>query len=325
MPLKLDPYISPLDDYMHNFKLIHDYFSTNNCDYQIECSEGFNWKQEKLEEIVINVCDMLDIEPNKVKIFTDGIYSTNSGIEFISKTPEKFLYLFADAMQNNYFAKTHSHHFLSMTNRPTWDRLSIASFLYKYFEDKSKIKFPLHEQYTHYSIGIDTAYANYVDHSEYKKQILNFLSKVPIDDIKESWTREDLLNTMQNKSQFHSYELYQKIAVEIVNETNITSGFFCTEKIVRPIAYYTPFVVMAVPNFLKHLQTLGFKTFDTLWDESYDEYKGKQRLEKIYETLNEIAKIDLKTLHKQTHDICVYNKSVLDSYQWKNKFKDIKV
>ena len=45
----------------------------------------------------------------------------------------------------------------------------------------------------------------------------------------------------------------------------------------------------------------------------------------LEETINEIAKMDCKYIQRQTHDICVYNKSVLDSYQWKKKFNDIKV
>ena len=323
MPLRLDPYVSPLHDYMHNFKLIHDYFSTNNCDYQIECSEGFDWHKEKLEEIIQYVCKLKNIDESKVKVVTDSVYTSHTGIQFVDGNADKFLHMFADNMQNNYFEKNLQHHFLSMINRPTWDRLCISSFLYKYYNTISKLKFPLDEKYLHYHIGTDQAFANYYDHKEYKQQVVDFLYQLPIDDIRENWTREQLLDVIHNESQYNSYSLYKHIAVEIVNETNITNGFFCTEKIVRPIAYYTPFVVMASPYFLKHLRTLGFKTFNTIWDESYDEFQGKERLEKIYQTINEIAKIDLKTLHKQTHDICVYNKSVLDSRQWKNKFKDI--
>ena len=130
---------------------------------------------------------------------------------------------------------------------------------------------------------------------------------------------------MQMAVAHQAMDLYKEIAVEVVNETNITRGFFVTEKIVRPIAYNTPFVVMATANFLKNLRALGFKTFNSVWDESYDELEGKDRLEKIYQTINTISQINLDYLHKNTHDICVYNKSVLDSYQWKKKIKNIKV
>lgn len=325
MPLKLDPYVSPLYDYVYTLGLIYNYFSTSDCDYQIKISEPYDWHEEKLEEIIQFVCNKKNIDQNQVKVFTDGVYTSKTNIQFVYMIPDKYLHLFAENMQNNYFEKNLQHYFLSMTSRPTWDRICTASFLYKYYRSQSKIKFPLRENWLANGMGIDKSFAYYFKNTEYVKQITEFLQALPVDDVQENWTAEQLMDVHNNKSQYSSYPLYKHIAVEIVNETNTTSGFSCSEKIVRPISYYTPFVVMAVPHYLKHLQTLGFKTFDSIWDESYDMYEGKTRLQKIYETLHEIARIDLKTLHKQTHDICVYNKSVLDSRQWKNKFKDIKV
>lgn len=326
MPLKLDPYISPLDDYSYNLKLIYNYFNTSNCDYQVHINENIDFKNEKLEEIILTVCELLDIPFYKIIVTIDGVYRQNL---ITVKTDYfnacKYLFLFADNMQNNFFEKNITHYFLSMTNRLTWDRICTASFLYKYYRLQSKIKFPLHEKYVADGMGIDKSFSCYFGHSEYVNQITSFLQILPVDDVQENWSSNQLLDVLSNNSQFNSKNLYTNIAIEIVNNKTIYSSFNVDEKIVRPIAYYTAFVVMASKNYLVHLKTLGFKTFDSIWDESYDKYEGKQRLEKIYETLNEIAKIDLKTLHKQTHDICVYNKSVLDSYQWKNKFKDIKV
>ena len=60
MPLNLHPYTSPLYDYMHNFDLIHSYFSTSNCDYQIICPDGLDWEEEKIVEIVVRVCKASD-------------------------------------------------------------------------------------------------------------------------------------------------------------------------------------------------------------------------------------------------------------------------
>ncbi len=326
MPLNLHPYTSPLYDYMHNFDLIHSYFSTSNCDYQIICPDGLDWEEEKIVEIVVRVCKDLNIDPQKVQISSNVVYSSDTGIKFVEHT-SLLVQMFADSMQNDYFEKQKdASYFLSMTNNPVWDRLCVASFLYKYHRSRSKIKFPLHDDYVQRGLGIDSAFAKYYTHKDRARQILDFLPALPIDDIKEKWTKEELeKDIVHNQSQFHSHDLYKTVAVEIVNETNITKGFFVTEKTVRPIAYYTPFVIMATPNFLKNLRILGFKTFGTVWDESYDQFEGKDRLEKIYLTINEISRIDPEDIQKQTHDICVYNKSVLDSYQWKNKFKDIKV
>tara|TARA_E500000318_G_C3445427_1_gene166724 strand:- start:43 stop:612 length:570 start_codon:yes stop_codon:yes gene_type:complete len=182
------------------------------------------------------------------------------------------------------------------------------------------LKFPLHHDLIQGGVGIDQSYIKYFANKQRIDQILQFLKGLPVDDVKEQHTVTELSDyTASKDTHFHSHELYSKIAVEIVNETNLTKGLYINEKVVRPIAYYTPFVVMASKNYLKHLRILGFKTFDSVWDESYDEYVGKDRLEMIYQTINSISEISLETLHKKTYDICLYNKSYLHSCQWGDK------
>ena len=44
-----------------------------------------------------------------------------------------------------------------------------------------------------------------------------------------------------------------------------------TEKIFKPIAQAMPFVVVGTAGALAYLRSYGFRTFDTVWDESYDD------------------------------------------------------
>lgn len=78
-----------------------------------------------------------------------------------------------------------------------------------------------------------------------------------------------------------------------------------------------PFIILGVPGTLKYIRSLGFKTFDNLWDESYDsiinfedrvdailkildEWKDVS-IEKIQETMNTIQDIlDYNYLHYNT-------------------------
>jgi hypothetical protein len=48
-------------------------------------------------------------------------------------------------------------------------------------------------------------------------------------------------------------------------------GVFITEKTFKPIAYYHPFIIAGQPGTLAHLKSIGFETYDNLFDESYDE------------------------------------------------------
>ena len=43
-----------------------------------------------------------------------------------------------------------------------------------------------------------------------------------------------------------------------------------SEKVIKPIAYYHPFIVFGSYETLKYLHRVGFETFGNLWDESYD-------------------------------------------------------
>lgn len=66
-----------------------------------------------------------------------------------------------------------------------------------------------------------------------------------------------------------------------------------TEKTFKPIALGMPFVLSAPAGSLKYLQSYGFKTFDTIWGESYDEMTNDA--ERILRVT-----ILLKNLDKQT-------------------------
>jgi hypothetical protein len=67
------------------------------------------------------------------------------------------------------------------------------------------------------------------------------------------------------------YELpYSHSAYNIVSETLINEEIFITEKIWKPIIAQQMFVVHGRQHYLKNLRELGFKTFDGIIDESYD-------------------------------------------------------
>ena len=82
-------------------------------------------------------------------------------------------------------------------------------------------------------------------------------------------------------------------AVSVVLET-VADGdkIHLTEKILRPIACAHPFVIMAGPGALKYLREYGFKTFGSVWDESYDsETDTVKRMEMIVKTMCDIQQL----------------------------------
>jgi len=322
--LWLDPFVSPKTEPMEIFQKIYNYFSEDDSNFTIGIPDGYDWEKEKLVQVIETVCNMLNIDYNKVVVLSDSAY-TSQNIKFVANGVNISLEQFANGMKDQFIEKKLEKYFLSMTSRPSWDRLCIASFLHHHYNDISKIKFALDMNYLTDNLGIDEAFRKYYRIPQRIKPILDFMLHAPVDNVGEKWTREQLANVKDSDCQFYSHDLYKTIGVEIVNETNTTKGFFLTEKTVRPIAYCTPFVMMASKHHLKHLKTLGFKTFSDVWDESYDDYEDKDRMERIYKTISDISRFTLEELYHRTHEICNYNKSLLDSFAWKNKIPNIKV
>lgn len=73
-------------------------------------------------------------------------------------------------------------------------------------------------------------------------------------------------------------KFYDRFKIEIVAESfTLGNTFFPTEKTVRPIMACKPMLVYGARYFLRRLRELGFKTYHTCWDESYDDLEGVER------------------------------------------------
>jgi hypothetical protein len=80
--------------------------------------------------------------------------------------------------------------------------------------------------------------------------------------------------------------------IEVVFET-CTAGrsFMPTEKTVRPVLCKKPFLIYGPPGFLANLQSMGFRTFGDFWDETYDDFSGRSRYDRLLETINTLARL----------------------------------
>ena len=65
---------------------------------------------------------------------------------------------------------------------------------------------------------------------------------------------------------------YCNSRIEVVLETLFDDNRnHLTEKTLRPIACQQPFIIAATPGSLEYLRSYGFRTFEGIWDESYDD------------------------------------------------------
>ena len=157
------------------------------------------------------------------------------------------------------------------------------------------------------------------DNKKLKKFVDN--NQGPLDGA-ETFSQGDVISS---QGWSNNSDVYDNSSVSFICETHDTNdSFFLTEKTYRTILNRHPFVLRAAFPALRYLNKLGFKTFDSLIDESYDnlnditkEYsdtlvstcgklleniKGnEEQVEQIvnhnYNTLIELAKLDLARLN----------------------------
>lgn len=95
---------------------------------------------------------------------------------------------------------------------------------------------------------------------------------------------------------------------------------FRTEKIWKPVLMAHPFVVAANAGYLRDLQNAGFKTFDSVIDESYDQIDCPQtRIERIIDTVNYISRGGAAHFWEASRDICKYNQQHLVEHNRKER------
>ena len=105
---------------------------------------------------------------------------------------------------------------------------------------------------------------------------------------------------------------YHKFNIELVCESyTMGQTFFPTEKTVRPIAGTRPWLIYAAPGYIQHLKLMGFHSFNSVWDESYDQLEGPARwsaMKKIIQTLVELDADALNSVLTQAHAIALHNR-----------------
>lgn len=83
---------------------------------------------------------------------------------------------------------------------------------------------------------------------------------------------------------------YRSSYISIVAETYLGKGRYLTEKLFKPIAKLQPFIVVGPPGTLSLLRARGYRTFDRIIDESYDEIEDDaRRFAAVLEVVDGIA------------------------------------
>lgn len=118
---------------------------------------------------------------------------------------------------------------------------------------------------------------------------------------------------------------YQSTQIEVVLETLFDDDrIHLTEKSLRPIACGQPFILVATHGSLQYLRDYGFKTFDTVWDESYDSIADPyNRMQAILAVMQDIT--TWSVAEKQKKEILMANITKHNREHFNTDFFDLVV
>ena len=144
---------------------------------------------------------------------------------------------------------------------------------------------------------------------QFDEEFLNSLPWQYDIDLKNNKTFEFML--ARSEAEINAYlETYINYVVER-SITYLDYELDISEKTFKPIAFLQPFVVFGQPGSLGFLKSLGFKSFDRWWDESYDSIKDEQTrfraITSLYKKLSRMTKLELAELMYEAWPVLEHN------------------
>ena len=121
----------------------------------------------------------------------------------------------------------------------------------------------------------------------------------------------------------HQITMWKQAAESLVHVVTETSYYgkknHLTEKIFKPIVLKQPFILVSNQGSLEYLRKYGFKTFEGIWDESYDQLPDDKRISAIGNLLQELEYADKDYLSELCAPIVQHN------YDWfySGKFEQV--
>lgn len=118
------------------------------------------------------------------------------------------------------------------------------------------------------------------------------------------------------------HSVYNKSCYSIVAETAYEPGspVFFTEKIVKPLLARRLFIVFSTKGYLKRLREIGFKTFDTVIDETYDTIENNtDRWQAAFEQIAYLCSQDQQNILEKIKPIVDHNYQILVETNWRQE------
>lgn len=258
-------------------------------------SEGPCAQSLGLYELLDHLCSTRNYTKSNITILTNNVIEAHSDYKIKKSGP-----LYLDSVKQ--FVQTHRFpeknfvdikHFGIFVGRSNWLRLWIASNILENYADKSILTF-------HYNSKLDF----HQDHLGLD-DLINF--RVPLDDVNNALKLINqcpiLLDSeipeypIITPAHYNIAKVYDKFFAEVVCETYCRgTTFYPTEKLWRPIAMKTPFIIQGPQNFYHNLHKMGFKTFSNWWDEGFTNDDYVHQPKEIFKVLKYLSSLNITEL-----------------------------
>lgn len=202
------------------------------------------------------------------------------------------------------FNRTFEKVLLSLNNRAHWNRQALYQFGLKFnLLDRWYFSYLLTDQFNRFNINnqrlLYDNINNIIGHTWFNSDL----------DLEKAHQKlpYKIDNFVDNDWGPGSIDFYEKSFCSFVNETYFDENHnvFFTEKTMKPLAYGHPMLLFSSAGALVELKTLGFETYNSIFDESYDNIKSSQ--------------LRFETLLKQVLVLCDQSQNTLNAMYEKIK------
>jgi len=264
---------------------------------------------------VFNFLESRGIDLKRITVLTTNALEDYAkvNIEFI---PEEYyeIELFQHNLGKIPNTKSIKYHFGNLVSRTNAPRLVLASHLYAKYKNITFQTFHYNSPHDYHKthLGLEELLHIYGADSEEFSDAIKLIKNSPM-----TQDKIEKYPIVPPENIFVPCNWYPYIFVDIICESWYTgTNFFITEKFWRAVATKTPFIIQGPQNILANLKKLGFKTFDSYWDEGYSEDPSFHNLVEIKKVLNTLSKksiAELNIIYTDMQSILNHNYEVLQN------------
>jgi hypothetical protein len=165
-----------------------------------------------------------------------------------------------------------------------------------------------------------SAYQDCVVYSYFKDQVKQGIWSRNVDKAQTTThrVRMDIHGNFVAISNLLPVDIYNQTFYTAVAETVCTNQYSqFTEKTAKPIVAGRPFVVFSGQHFLRNLRSLGFQTFGSVIDESYDTIQDQsERLAQAWRQVERLCQLDPATVMQQLQSVLAHNQQHFLCTDW---------